>query len=131
MDGVVHFELPADDMKRSQKFYHELFGWNMVEMPEEMHYTVINTAKTDERGMILEGGKINGGIMDKGMNKDHGGGSVVIVVDVKNIDASIKKAQALGAKVVMEKMEIPNVGIYARIRDLDGNILGMMQSKRA
>ncbi len=29
MFGVCHFEIPADDVERAQKFYGELFGWKI------------------------------------------------------------------------------------------------------
>jgi hypothetical protein len=27
MPTIVHFDIPAEDVERSQKFYTELFGW--------------------------------------------------------------------------------------------------------
>ena len=24
---IIHFEIPADDLERSKKFYSEMFGW--------------------------------------------------------------------------------------------------------
>ena len=27
MDKVVHFEIPCEDMKRAETFYHQIFGW--------------------------------------------------------------------------------------------------------
>ena len=27
MSKVIHFELPADNIERAQKFYTEIFGW--------------------------------------------------------------------------------------------------------
>ncbi|MDQ3869178.1 MAG: hypothetical protein M3250_06440, partial [Thermoproteota archaeon] len=27
MPTIVHFEIPADDLERSRKFYTDLFGW--------------------------------------------------------------------------------------------------------
>ena len=28
-DPIVHFEIPADDVERAQKFYTEAFGWDI------------------------------------------------------------------------------------------------------
>mgnify|MGYP001598568886 CR=1 FL=1 len=50
MDKVVHFEVPADDMKRAQKFYSEVFGWGIQELPE-MDYTIVQTMEMDEKQM--------------------------------------------------------------------------------
>lgn len=29
MPTIQHFEIPADDTDRAQKFYSEVFGWSM------------------------------------------------------------------------------------------------------
>ena len=29
MPTLVHFEIPADDVERSRKFYTDLFGWKI------------------------------------------------------------------------------------------------------
>ena len=30
---IVHFEIPADNVEKLQKFYSELFGWKIEKMP--------------------------------------------------------------------------------------------------
>lgn len=45
MDKVVHFEIPADDMDRAQKFYKTVFGWHIVAMPE-YKYAMLHTGPT-------------------------------------------------------------------------------------
>jgi len=37
MPSIVHFEIPADDIERAQKFYTELFGWQ-IEKAGPMDY---------------------------------------------------------------------------------------------
>ena len=61
MDKVQHFEIPCDDMERAKKFYGEIFGWRIFDIPD-MGYTMVHTAPTDEQGMIQEKGVINGGM---------------------------------------------------------------------
>ena len=41
MDKVVHFEIPYDDKGRASKFYSEIFGWKLLEIPE-MDYTMMD-----------------------------------------------------------------------------------------
>ena len=45
MFNVVHFEIPADDVERAQKFYGELFGWKIEKFagPCPMDYWPITT----------------------------------------------------------------------------------------
>ena len=44
MFNVVHFEIPADDVERAQKFYGELFGWKIEKFtsPMPMDYWMID-----------------------------------------------------------------------------------------
>lgn len=121
MDAVVHFEIPADDVKRAQKFYKETFGWGINEIPQ-MEYTMVQTAKTGKDGMSQEKGKINGGIFEKGKTD-----SVVLVLSVADLDKSLKRATDNGAEIFVEPNVIPNVGRYARIKDTEGNIIGLLQ----
>jgi predicted enzyme related to lactoylglutathione lyase len=32
MPTIVHFEVPSDNLKRTKRFYTELFGWKMEKM---------------------------------------------------------------------------------------------------
>ena len=54
MPTIVHFEIPADDVERSRKFYSDLFGWKIEKFPgqtggsEDMEYWLITT--TDDKG---------------------------------------------------------------------------------
>ena len=47
-DPIVHFELPADDLDRAQRFYREGFGWTLNAMPG-MGYVLVSTTPTDEQ----------------------------------------------------------------------------------
>jgi hypothetical protein len=30
MANIAYFEVPADDLKQAQKFYHDLLGWEFI-----------------------------------------------------------------------------------------------------
>lgn len=124
MDSVVHFEIPADDVNRAKKFYQDLFGWDIhaIPMQKDMYY-MLHTAPTDDKGMMTQPGTINGGMMQRQFT----GEPVVIVVNIKNLDESLAKAKSSGATVVMEKMKVMDMGLYARIKDTEGNTIGLWQ----
>ncbi len=124
MDKVVHFEIPADDLARAQKFYKNLFGWSFNEVPD-MNYYMVNTVAVDKNNMPEEPGAINGGMMKRNFPQE----SPVIVVNVSSIDEYLKKAMSLGGKVVLPKMDIGQFGFYARISDTESNIIGIWQNK--
>ncbi len=60
---VIHFEIPADDLEKIEKFYTGLFGWTMKTEAHMPEYVMVET-KTDGNG-------INGGIMKKHMPSQH------------------------------------------------------------
>ena len=41
----------------------------------------------------------------------------VLTISVENIDEAIKKVQSLGGKIIMGKMEVPNMGITAYFQE--------------
>ena len=122
MGKVVHFEIPADNMERAAKFYKEVFGWEMMPMPE-MKYTVVRTGPTSQDGMTQGNGFINGGIMNRKDIKNP-----VIVMDVASVDESVKLAEANGAKIVRPKVRVGDMGFIAYITDSEGNIIGIWQN---
>lgn len=124
MDSVVHFEIPADDTARAQKFYTDIFGWNIVKAPmPDMEYFMVTTTPTDDKHMPTKPGSINGGMMKRMVP----GETPVIVVSVASLDESMTKAQASGATVVMPKMAVADMGLYARIKDTEGNVIGVWE----
>ena len=125
MDKVVHFEIPVDNLERAQKFYKSAFDW-MLKPEPQINYTIVRTTEVDESNMPKEAGAINGGMMQR---KDPIK-NPVITISVENIDEALKKVQSLGGKIVMGKMEVPNVGISAYFQDTEGNILGLWQATR-
>lgn len=124
MDSVVHFEIPADDLDRARGFYGKVFGWKIEEAPMAgAEYWMASTVESDERGMPKKPGAINGGMM-KRMAK---GESPVIVISVPSLDSYLEKVKEAGGKVVMEKMQVGDIGLYARISDTEGNVIGLWQ----
>ena len=46
MNRVVHFEIHAKDLDRTQKFYEDVFGWTITDMGPQMgNYRVVETGK--------------------------------------------------------------------------------------
>ena len=122
MDKVVHFEIPVDELDRAKNFYQNVFGWEINDIPE-MDYSMVTTVPTDEKNMPKEVGAINGGML----KKDDAGKSPVIVIGVSSVDEYLKKIESSGGNVVMPKTQVGDFGLYARITDSEGNIIGLWQ----
>ena len=124
MDKVVHFEIPYDNKGRASKFYSEIFGWKLLDIPE-MDYTIIHAAEVDKNNMVIEKGAINGGLFHR--NDD--AKQPIVVIGVQSIDETIEKVISAGGKLVTPKRPIPN-GSYARVADCEGNIIGLADESK-
>jgi len=128
MNRVVHFEIHAKDLDGAQKFYQDVFGWDIKDMGPQMgNYRLVNTGD-DKPGTRWTG--INGGITPRHGEPPVGGepvNSFVCTIQVENIDETLKKIETAGGTIATEKMDVPGVGILAYRKDPEGNIFGVLQ----
>ena len=125
MDKVVHFEIPFDDKQRAMNFYTSAFGWQLTDMPD-MNYVMARSVDVDDKHMPKEAGAINGGIFPRPKEAPH----PTIYLGVASVNATIKKVEAAGGKVVTPHTPIPGMGAYARVADTEGNVIGLFESQR-
>lgn len=122
MDKVVHFEIPYDNADRAKKFYQDVFGWRHTDIPG-MDYTIVTTVAIDEKNMPKEAGAINGGMM----KRNDTAMTPVIVVNVDSVVDYVNKIEKAGGKVVMSMQQVGDFGLYARVADTEGNVIGIWQ----
>lgn len=123
---VVHFELPAEDRNRMADFYSDVFGWEPHFLGEEMgNYVTVSTTETDEDGMVLRKGAINGGFFMKNPDSPNNGPNLVIAVE--DIRDHIEIIKSKGGQVLGEPMDIPGIGSFVYFRDTEGNICSILQ----
>lgn len=126
MNPVVHFEMPAEDMERVKKFYTDVFGWKMIQYGADFgNYAVAQTDETDNKGMLKETNRINGGFYKKTPETTALHPSVVIAVD--DLNAAMEKVKAAGGMISDNPIEIPTIGRYAAFIDTEGNRVGMLE----
>jgi len=113
---IMWIEMASTDVPASAKFYGDLFGWPMV-TDEQMDYTMT----------AFEGQETGVGFPPVNEEQGYTAGSVVVYVDVADVDAAISRAQELGAPIFMDKVEIPTVGWMAMFGDPGGNRIAVMQ----
>ena len=110
-------ELATTDDDGAKKFYSELFGWTFKEGDASgMKYSEI----------ITGGGVPSGGVYkmpaEMGQTPPHW----VAYVAVEDVNASAKKVEELGGKIVVPPMDIPNVGRFCVLSDPAGAHLAMI-----
>jgi len=116
--AVTWNELLTTDADAAGQFYSKVLGVEVEKMPMPgMEYTVI---KVD--------GNMVGGIMNKtpemGPVPSHWG--VYFAVD--DTDAMVKKAESLGAKVMVPPQDIPEVGRFAVLQDPQGAVFSIIKT---
>jgi len=110
---VVHFEIHGRDGKKAQEFYGSLFGWE-IDAKNPMDYGVVSAQ---------DGQGIGGGIAAAQHEP-----MVTIYVDVADLDATLKQAEALGGKTVMPPTAVPGGPKLAQFSDPDGNLIGLTEA---
>jgi predicted enzyme related to lactoylglutathione lyase len=121
MGRVVHFEIHASDMDRAERFYRDVFSWQVQKFDGPVDYRLINTGPNTETG-------IDGAIVERRGSSD---GDAVIAfvctIHVDDINATEKKVKDSGGEQVVDRHEIPDVGQLSYFKDTEGNIFGAMQ----
>jgi predicted enzyme related to lactoylglutathione lyase len=124
---IVHFEIPADDPERAANFYRELFGWTVNRFEGSaaggMEYWMVHTVPTGPDGMPERPG-VNGGLM----RRMYPGQPPVNYISVENVDDFARRAERLGAKVLMEKTPVPGMGWFAQLNDPEGNLIAVWEN---
>lgn len=112
----VHIELHTHQPEKAKKFYGELFDWTLEDVPD-MDYTLIK---------VGEG--TGGGMMQTPMPQE-GHPQWVPYILVEDVDASTAKAKSLGAKVLMDVTEIPDIGRFSMFLDPTGAAFALFEPK--
>ncbi|MCY4546313.1 MAG: VOC family protein [Gemmatimonadetes bacterium] len=107
---VVHFEIGCKNRKETQAFYGSLFGWNM-----ESHEHASMILPDDDSG-------ISGHISALG-HEPHN--YTLIYIQVDDLDAYIAKAEELGGSSIVPPTEVPGMGHFAWISDVEGTFVGL------
>ena len=123
MDRVCHFEIPFSDKNRAGKFYTDVFGWQINDVPG-MPYSFVITTPVDDQHHPKEAGGVNGGMCERG---DQGSKSPVVVIESESCAQRVKDVEAAGGSVVMGPTQIADMGIYAQVKDTEQNIIGLWQ----
>ena len=130
MNPVIHFEMPAKDRERVQKFYQSAFGWQTTQLgPEKGNFILAYTTETDENRVPKKVGAINGGFYEKTESDQHT--RLTILVD--DIRKAMEKIESAGGKIIGgaqkpgEPFELPGVGLFATFMDTEGNVASIYE----
>ncbi len=113
----VHCELNTSDVAKAKTFYGSLFDWKLedVDMGNGFTYTMIGV-----------GDGTGGGMMKNPMSNAPSMWLTYALVD--DIKVATQKARSLGANVMKDVTEVPNMGWFSIIVDPTGAMLGLWQA---
>lgn len=111
---VAFFEVSSPNHERAQKFYAELFNWQVAADPEMGGYGLVDTGAGE--------GAIGGGIGPA----EQGDAGIRIYVRVDDLDTYLERVEALGGKRLVPPTDLPDgFGRFAVFTDPDGNQVGL------
>jgi hypothetical protein len=116
---VVHFEVIGKDGEKLQRYYSELFGWE-IKGDNEMNYGMVDR----EGNLAPDGIGIGGGIAGGPPGYE---GHVTFYVAVPDIEAALQKAESLGGERVMGPEKIMDSIELGQFKDPEGHVIGLVK----
>lgn len=117
--NFIWYELMTADPDAAKAFYDPVAGWDIEPAPAgEMDYRMIRTASGNSGGVM----RLTGDMTAHGARPTWLG-----YVGVDDVDATVAKAETLGAKTLMLPWTIPGIGRMAMIADPQGAPLYVMR----
>jgi len=103
-------ELVSKDPEASKQFYTDLLGWTSMDMPmPNGNYT-----------MFMIGERPVAGLVQMPEGKGDACTTWIDYITVEDLDATVAKAESLGAKMCMPPTEVPGKGRFAGLSDPQG-----------
>ena len=118
---VVHFEVVGRDAEALQRYYAELFGWQ-INADNPMRYGLVDR----EGNTTADGVGIGGGI---GPGPEGYAGHVTFYVEVPDVEASLAQAESLGGTRMMGPDQVMEGLVIGLFNDPEGHVIGLIQSR--
>ncbi len=90
-------------------------------------YYLVGTVPVDKHTMMPIRSGVNGCLYEKKDASLPGMAKPTNYISVESVEEYSKKVEALGGKIVQQKMEIPGLGWWALALDPEANTFGMLE----
>ncbi len=114
---VVHFEIVGRDAAKLQRYYAELFDWE-IDADNPLKYgNVARDGNTNAEGAGIAGGVASLPDYD---------GHVTFYVEVPDVEAALAKAASLGGERVIGPAKVPGTDYeIGQFTDPEGHLIGL------
>jgi uncharacterized protein len=117
---VVHFEVIGTDGEKLQKYYADLFGWE-IDADNPMKYGMVSRDSNPAAdGNLGIGGGVAGGPPGYA-------GHVTFYVAVPDVEAALQKAEELGGTRIMGPENIMDMVELGQFSDPEGHVIGVVK----
>ena len=99
----------------------------MNKYPGPTVYYLVGTVSVDEKNMMPIRPGVNSGLYEKKYASMPEMAKPINYISVESVEEYSKKVEALGGKIVQQKMEIPGLGWWGLVLDLEGNAFDMLE----
>jgi uncharacterized protein len=118
---VVHFEIIGTDGEKLQRYYGELFGWQ-IDSNNPVNYGVVQR----EGNTNPDGAGIGGGVA---AGPEGYAGHVTFYVEVSDAEAALARAEELGGTRVMGPDQVMEGLVIGQFADPEGHVIGVVQGQ--
>ena len=117
---VVHFVVIGRDGQKLQRYYADLFGWE-IDADNPMNYGMVQREGNTNPDGVGIGGGVGGG--PAGYS-----GHVTFYVEVPDVEAALAKAESLGGTRIMGPENIMDQVELGQFSDPEGHVIGVVKS---
>ncbi|MGH3030665.1 MAG: VOC family protein [Gaiellaceae bacterium] len=117
---VVHFEIIGKDAEKLQRYYADLFGWE-IDSENPMNYGIVQR----EGNTNADGVGIAGGV---GPGPEGYAGHVTFYIEVPDVESALAKAESLGGTRTMGPEKIMDQVELGHFTDPEGHLIGVVKS---
>ena len=110
---ITHIDIPVTDAEQARKFYGELFGWRIEDVPGFEGYPMWQAPN-----------KVSGGGLAP---RSEGFTQPRSYVEVDSIEEALRKAELNGGRVLMARQPITATSWWAIFEDPFGNHVGLVE----
>lgn len=116
---VTWFDIPVADIERAVAFYNEIFGWDLQIIqggPSNQHRLAFIPHPENRTGGCLAEG-------EGYAPSTHG--AIPYLYAGRDVNDILRRVEAAGGKIVLDKMSMGEHGSIARILDTERNYIGL------
>lgn len=122
---IVWHDLISDTPAESQRFYHELFGWEFQPVGARLGF-----GDDSAYSLIRNKGRLIGGMVDANkLGNDKEISQWVVSMSVSDVDKAVDAVKAHGGRVFAPPTELEKRGRIAVVADPQGALFALLQTR--